>query len=77
MSSTDDFMAKAMEQAKELQTRFAQAVADSDKLRDAFLDQARQSAELTNQQTKAALDSLEATMKAGSEFFQKFLSGKD
>jgi len=76
MSSTDEFMAKAMEQAKELQARFAQAIAESDKLRDAFMEQARQSAETTNQQTKAALDSLESTMKAGSEFLQKFLSGK-
>jgi len=31
--SSDDFMNKAMEQAKELQARIAQALNDSDKLR--------------------------------------------
>jgi hypothetical protein len=74
--SSDEFFAKATEQAKELQARFTEAMAESDKLRAALMDQARQSADATNQQTKAALDSLESTMKAGSEFLQKFLSGK-
>ena len=73
--SSDDFMTKAMEQARELQNRIAQALGDSDKLRDTLMDQAKQSADVTNEQTKAALDSLEAAMKSGSEFLQKFLRG--
>lgn len=73
--STDDFMNKAMEQARELQDRIAQALSDSDKLRETLLDQAKQSADVTNEQTKAALDNLETAMKSGSEFLQKFLRG--
>jgi hypothetical protein len=73
--STDDFMNKAMEQARELQNRIAQALGDSDKLRETLMDQAKQSADVTNEQTKAALDNLEAAMKSGSEFLQKFLRG--
>jgi hypothetical protein len=73
--STDDFMNKAMEQARELQNRIAQALSESDKLRDTLMDQAKQSADITNEQTKAALDNLEAAMKSGSEFLQKFLRG--
>ncbi|HUA08449.1 MAG TPA: hypothetical protein VMA98_04185 [Candidatus Acidoferrales bacterium] len=71
--STDDFMAKAMEQARELQAKIAQAIGESDKLRDVLMEQARQSADATNEQTKAALDNLESAMKTGSEFLQKFL----
>jgi hypothetical protein len=73
--SSDDFMAKAMEQARELQNRIAQAIGDSDKLRETLMNQAKQSADVTNEQTKAALDNLEAAMKSGSEFLQKFLRG--
>jgi hypothetical protein len=73
--STDDFMKQAMEQARELQNRIAQALGDSDKLRETLMDQAKQSADVTNEQTKAALDNLEAAMKSGSEFLQKFLRG--
>ncbi|MGA7570793.1 MAG: hypothetical protein WCC70_12675 [Candidatus Aquilonibacter sp.] len=73
--SSDDFMTKAMEQAKELQAKIAQALGESDKLRDTLMDQARQSADVTNEQTKAALDNLESAMKSGSEFLRKFLRG--
>ncbi len=73
--STDDFMNKAMEQARELQNRIAQAIGDSDKLRETLMDQAKQSADVTNEQTKAALDNLDAAMKSGTEFLQKFLRG--
>jgi hypothetical protein len=73
--SSDDFMAKAMEQARELQAKIAQALGDSDKLRETLIDEARQSADVTNEQTKAALDNLESAMKSGSEFLQKFLRG--
>jgi hypothetical protein len=66
--SSDDFVAKAMEQAKELQAKIAQALGESDKLRDTLLEQARQSADVTNEQTKTALDNLESAMKSGSEF---------
>jgi hypothetical protein len=75
--SSDDFMNKAMEQARELQNRIAQALSDSDKLRDTLMDQAKQSADVTNEQTKAALDNLETAMKSGSEFLQKFLRGDE
>ncbi len=73
--SSDDFMNKAMEQARELQAKIAQALGDSDKLRATLIDEARQSADATNEQTKAALDNLESAMKSGSEFLQKFLRG--
>lgn len=73
--SSDDFMTKAMEQAKELQAKIAQALGESDKLRETLIDQARQSADVTNEQTKTALDNLESAMKSGSEFLQKFLRG--
>lgn len=73
--SSDDFMNKAMEQARELQNRIAQAMGESDKLRETLMDQAKQSADITNEQTKTALDNLEAAMKSGSEFLQKFLRG--
>lgn len=73
--SSDDFMNKAMEQARELQNRIAQALGESDKLRETLMDQAKQSADVTNEQTKAALDNLESAMKSGSEFLQKFLRG--
>jgi hypothetical protein len=73
--SSDDFVNKAMEQARELQNRIAQALGDSDKLRETLMDQAKQTADVTNEQTKAALDNLEAAMKSGSEFLQKFLRG--
>jgi hypothetical protein len=68
-------MNKAMEQARELQAKIAQALGDSDKLRATLIDEARQSADVTNEQTKAALDNLESAMKSGSEFLQKFLRG--
>jgi hypothetical protein len=68
-------MTKAMEQARELQAKIAQALGESDKLRATLIDEARQSADVTNEQTKAALDNLESAMKSGSEFLQKFLRG--
>lgn len=70
-----DIMQKAMEQAKELQAKIAQALAESDKLRETLMESARQSADLTNEQTKAAIDNLETAMKSGSEFLQRFLRG--
>jgi hypothetical protein len=73
--STDDFMNKAIEQARELQNRIAQALGDSDKLRETLMSQAKQSADVTNEQTKAALDNLDAAMKSGTEYLQKFLRG--
>ena len=73
--SSDDFMNKAMEQAKELQARIAQALNDSDKLRATLMEQAKQSADETNVQTKAALDNLESAMKSGSDYLQRFLRG--
>lgn|GEM_PF-5168512 len=75
--SNDDFMKAAMEQARELQARIAQALADSDKFRSALVEQARQSAGETHEQTKTALDNLESAMKSGSEFLQRFLRGQD
>lgn len=71
--STDDFMEKAMQQAKELQNKIAQALAQSDQLRETLMENARASADVTNEQTKAAIDNLEAAMKSGSEFLQRFL----
>ena len=71
--SSDDFMTKAMEQARELQAKIAQALGESDKLRETLMEEARRSADTTNEQTKAALDNLESAMKSGSDFLQKFL----
>ena len=71
--SSDDFMTKAMEQARELQAKIAQALGESDKLRETLMEEARRSADATNEQTKSALDNLESAMKSGSEFLQKFL----
>jgi hypothetical protein len=73
--SSDEFMKQAREQARELQTRIAQALADSDKFRAALVEQARASAGETHEQTKAALDNLESAMKSGSDFLQRFLRG--
>ena len=70
---TDDFMEKAMQQAKELQAKIAQALAQSDQLRETLMENARTSADATNEQTKAAIDNLESAMKSGSEFLQRFL----
>ena len=71
----DDFSKQAMEQAKALQEKIMQALADSDKLRDSLIEQARQSADATHQQTKAALDQFESQLKAGSEMLAKFMRG--
>ncbi len=71
--NSDDFMEKAMQQARELQARIAQALTDSDKLRETLIEQARVSADATSEQTKAAIDNLESAMKTGSEFLQRFL----
>jgi hypothetical protein len=73
--STDDIMEKAMQQAKELQAKIAQALAESDKLRATLMENARTSADITNEQTKAAIDNLETAMKSGSDFLQRFLRG--
>ncbi len=69
-------MKQAMEQARELQNRIAQALSDSDKLRATLVEQARESADQTHDQTKAALDNLETAMKSGSAILQKFLRGE-
>jgi F0F1-type ATP synthase membrane subunit b/b' len=71
--STDDFMDKAMQQAKELQAKISQALTESDKLRATLMENARTSADLTNEQTRTAIDNLESAMKSGSEFLQRFL----
>jgi hypothetical protein len=42
---------------------------------EAQMQRARESVDETHQQTKAALDNLDAAMKSGSEFLQKFLRG--
>jgi hypothetical protein len=75
--SSDDFMKQAMEQARELQARIAQALADSDKLRSTLMEQARESADVTHEQTKTALDHLESAMKSGSDYLQRFLRGEE
>jgi hypothetical protein len=72
-TNNDDFVKRAYEQARELQEKIAQAIGDSDKLRETLMEQARQSADATHEQTKVALDNLEAAMKNGSEFLASFL----
>jgi biopolymer transport protein ExbB/TolQ len=72
----DDFTKTMQQQAKEMQERFAAAMADTEKFRDAFLKQARETADTTHEQTKAAIDQIESAMKAGSEFFAKFVKGE-
>ena len=72
----DEFMEKAMQQARELQTKIAQALSESDKLRATLMENARESADQANEQTKAAIDNLEAAMRSGSDFLQQFLRGK-
>jgi F0F1-type ATP synthase membrane subunit b/b' len=69
----DEFIEKAMQQARELQARIAQALDESDKLRATLMENARSTADETNEQTKAAIDNLEAAMRSGSEFLQRFL----
>lgn len=71
--SNDDFLKTALEQARELQEKIAQALGESDKLRATLMEQARQSADATHEQTKAALDNLETAMKSGSEYLTSFL----
>ena len=66
-------MEKAAQQARELQAKIAQALSESDKLRATLMENARISADQTTEQTKAAIDNLEAAMKSGSEFLQRFL----
>jgi truncated hemoglobin YjbI len=73
----DDFSKTMQQQAKELQERFAAAMRDTEKYRDALMQQARQSADMTHEQTKAAIDNLESAMKSGSEFLTRFLKGSD
>ena len=72
----DDFAKQAMEQARQLQEKIMSAIADSDKLRDALMEQARKSADVTHEQTKTALDQFEAQLKAGSEMLQNFMRGR-
>ena len=64
-----------MEQARQLQEKIMSAIADSDKLRDSLMEQARKSADATHEQTKNALDQFEAQLKAGSEMLAKFMRG--
>ncbi len=71
----DDSMKQAMEHARDLQEKLAQTLGESDKLRAALMEQARRSADATHEQTKAALDDLEAAMKSGAETLQRFLRG--
>ena len=71
--NNDDFLNKALEQARELQEKIAAAIGDSDKFRETIMEHARNSADATHEQTKAALDNLEAAMKNGSEFLATFL----
>jgi hypothetical protein len=71
--NSDDYMDKAMKQARELQAKIAQALADSDTFRETLIEQARLSADATAEQTKAAIDNLESAMKTGSEYLQRFL----
>jgi F0F1-type ATP synthase membrane subunit b/b' len=73
MNPNDDYVKKMFDQARELQEKIAQAINESDKFRDALLDQARKSADATHEQTKAAIDNLEAAMKSGSEFLTRFM----
>ena len=71
--NNDDFLNKALEQARELQQKIAAAIGDSDKFRETIMEHARNGADATHEQTKAALDNLEAAMKNGSEFLAAFL----
>lgn len=71
--NSDELMEKAMQQARELQAKIAQTLHESDKLRETLMESARTTADQTNEQTKAAIDNLEAAMKSGSEFLQRFL----
>jgi ABC-type transporter Mla subunit MlaD len=73
MNPNDDYVKKMFEQARELQDKITQAIGESDKFRDSLLEQARKSADVTHEQTKAALDNLEAAMKTGSEFLTRFM----
>jgi 2-oxo-4-hydroxy-4-carboxy--5-ureidoimidazoline (OHCU) decarboxylase len=72
----DDFTARARAQAKELQERIAQALRESDTLRETLIAQAKHSADLANEQTKAGLDALESAMKTGSETLARFMRGE-
>jgi hypothetical protein len=71
--NNDDFMKKAFEQARELQEKIAEAIGNSDQLRETIMEHARRGADATHEQTKAALDNLEAAMKHGSESVADFL----
>jgi hypothetical protein len=71
--NNDEFMKKAFEQARELQEKIAEAIGNSDKLRETIMEHARRGADATHEQTKAALDNLEAAMKHGSESVADFL----
>lgn len=79
---TDDFMAQAIAQARELQQKISEAVLkgqehakpyleqtmkQADALRETLILQARRSADVTHEQTDKALDELNTAMKAGSE----------
>jgi len=76
MNMNDDYVKKAFEQARELQEKIVAALGDSDKLRETLMAQARASADATHEQTKAALDNLEAAMKNGQEFLANFMKGR-
>jgi len=75
-------MKKALDQARDLQQRIAEAMSKSneqakpyvdqamqqaDALRETLIQQGQRSADLTHEQTTRALDQLNAAMKAGSE----------
>ena len=72
----DEYLKRLFEQARELQEKIAQAIGESDKFRETLVEQARRSADVTHEQTKAAIDNLEAAMKSGSEFLTQFLRGQ-
>jgi hypothetical protein len=73
MNPSDDYMKRMLEHARELQDKIGQAIGESDKFRDALVEQARQSADATHEQTKAAIDNLESAMKTGSEAIARFM----
>ncbi len=46
--NNDDFLKKALEQARELQEKIAAAIGDSDKFRETIVEHARNSADATH-----------------------------
>jgi hypothetical protein len=78
----EDFMKKAVDQARDLQQKIAEAMSkgqeqaqpfveqtmkQADALRETLVEHGKRSADLTHEQTTKALDDLNHAMKAGSE----------